>query len=244
MKLSKWFVVSLFICFARVLNAQEQYDEFGALVRSDLQKREIYLCFTGHDFNEGFDYVLKVLDEADVKASFFLTGDFIRNNRSLVERMDHAGHFIGAHSDKHLLYCDWNKRDSLLYTPSIIKSDIIKNLQVLEDMGIQPDYFMPPYEWYNGEVVKIASALDQVTINFSAGTRSNADYTTPDMPNYVSSETIFESILAYERQNGMNGFHLLIHPGTDPLRKDKFYKSLGALIVYLKAKNYFFVDFN
>ena len=147
MKLSKWFVVSLFICFARVLNAQEQYDEFGAMVRSDLQKREIYLCFTGHDFNEGFDYVTFVLGKEKIKASFFLTGDFIRNNTDLVIRLDSAGHYIGAHSDQHLLYCDWEKRDSLLDSTSTIKSDIFKNIQVLADLGIQADYFMPPYEW-------------------------------------------------------------------------------------------------
>jgi len=243
MTFSKWFTVIIFICFAGGLNAQEQYDEFGTLVRSDLQKREVYLCFTGHDFNEGFAYVSSVLDREEIKASFFLTGDFIRNNKGLVERLDSAGHYIGAHSDKHLLYCDWDERDSLLYSPSIIKSDISNNLHVLRDMGIQPDYFMPPYEWYNAEIVSIATDLGQVTINFSPGTRSNADYTTPDMANYISSKAIFESILTYEKQNGMNGFHLLIHPGTSPLRKDKFYEELGELITYLKRKNYCFVRF-
>lgn len=243
MTFNNWFIAIIFICLTKGLNAQDQFDEFGVLVRSDPQKREIYLCFTGHDFNEGFDYVSRVLDKENIKASFFLTGDFIRNNMALVESLDSAGHFVGAHSDKHLLYCDWDKRDSLLHSPSIIKSDISNNLQVLRDMGMHPDYLMPPYEWYNAEVVRIATELDQVTVNFSPGTRSNADYTTPDMDNYITSKAIIESILTYEQRHGMNGFHLLIHPGTNPLRKDKFYKQLGKLITYLKGKNYQFARF-
>jgi len=218
--------------------AQGLYDEFGALIRSNVEKKSIYLCFTGHDFNEGFEHVMAVLDKHQVKASFFFTGDFIRNNLNLVIAIDSSGHFVGAHSDKHLLYCDWNKRDSLLHGTSTIKRDIYNNLIALNDLGIIPKYFMPPYEWYNTEIVKIAAELDQVTVNFSPGTRSNADYTTPDMVNYVSSKEIFDSIYAYEEQNGMNGFHLLIHPGTSSLRADKFYLNLGKIISDLKGKNY------
>lgn len=86
-------------------------------------------------------------------------------------------------------------------------------------------------------------ALNQVTINFSPGTRSNADYTTPDMSNYVSSSSILASIRQYENRNGLNGFHLLIHPGTSPLRVDKFYLHLNELIGELKEKGYRFWRF-
>jgi len=101
---------------------------------------------------------------------------------------------------------------------------------------------MPPYEWYNKKVVHIASQLDQITVNFSSGTRSNADYTTPDMPNYISSNDILESIYSYLSLNSMNGFHLLIHPGTSPRRKDKFYLHLDQLISKLKKEGYQFFE--
>ena len=102
---------------------------------------------------------------------------------------------------------------------------------------------MPPYEWYNQKVVEIASQLGQITVNFSHGTRSNADYTTPDMDNYMSSDAILESIYRYQLSNSMNGFHLLIHPGTSPKRKDKFYLQLDKLITKLKKKGYQFSKF-
>ena len=102
---------------------------------------------------------------------------------------------------------------------------------------------MPPYEWYNRKVVEIAQELNQITVNFSPGTQSNADYTTPNMPNYISSNDILESIYKYEKSNGMNGFHLLIHPGTSPLRKDKLYLHLDKLVSDLKEKGYQFLKF-
>ena len=81
-------------------------------------------------------------------------------------------------------------------------------------------------------------------INFSPGTRSTADYTTPDMKNYVASEEIYGSIITKEEQdpNGLNGFILLVHFGTDPKRKDKFYNHLDKLIIELKRKNYHFTS--
>lgn len=241
--MNKCSITLLLLLIFQTINAQELLDQYGALIRSDTLQKNSYLCFTGHDYDEGFKHVVTVLKKQKVKASFFLTGDFIRNHRKLVKRIAKQGHYIGAHSDKHLLYCDWVKRDSLLHNPEIIKKDIVDNLHELESLGIKADYFMPPYEWYNAEVVAIAKELKQTTVNFSFGTKSNADYTTPDMPNYTSSDTILKSIYDYEKKNGMNGFHFLLHPGTNPLRKDKLYLHLNDIIMYLKEKGYQFSKF-
>lgn len=237
--------VVLLLCLMSTLSlrAQRVIDASGAIIRSDTTQSNIYLCFTGHDFYEGFEYVLDILKKQKIEASFFLTGDFIRTHRDLVKSIAEAGHFVGAHSDKHLLYCDWDDRDSLLHTPAEIKADILHNLQVLDSLEIRPKYFMPPYEWCNREVVEIARALEQTTVNFSPGTRSNADYTTPEMANYQASDAILVGINDYEKQNGMNGFHLLIHPGTNPKRKDKLYLHLAEIIGGLRAKGYRFLRF-
>lgn len=222
------------------LPAQHVVDAQGATIRTDTTQPHIYLCFTGHDYAEGFEYVLEVLRKHEVKGSFFLTGDFVRNYEKLVRSIAAQGHYVGAHSDKHLLYCDWMKRDSLLHPERVIKEDIRSNLEALHRLEIYPTVFMPPYEWYNRRVVDIADQLQQTTVNFSPGTRSNADYTTPDMPNYLSSDTILESVYSYLSTHSMNGFHLLIHPGTSPARTDKFYYKLDELITRFKEEGYGF----
>jgi peptidoglycan/xylan/chitin deacetylase (PgdA/CDA1 family) len=226
-----------------LVSAQQVVDSQGAIIRSDTSVKTIYLLFSGHDFDEGFDHVLEVLNAQNVSASFFLTGDFVRSHSELVKSIHDAGHFVGAHSDKHLLYCDWTKRDSLLVSPEAIKKDIQDNLSALKELKIFPKIFLPPYEWYNQEVVMLAKELDQITINFSPGTRSNADFTTPSMKNYISGDEILKSIFSFEKTNGLNGFHLLIHPGTSPERIDKLYHHLDILITELKSKGYQFGRF-
>lgn len=241
--MAKINLILLFLIFYTSGHSQVIIDSEGALVRSDTLKKSIYLIFTGHDQVDGFNYVLDILEKHDVKASFFLTGDFVRNFEFLVKDIANKGHFVGAHSDKHLLYCDWDKRDSLLHSVDQIKEDLQANLNALEKLNISPNYFMPPYEWYNQKVVEIASELNQTTVNFSTGTRTNADYTTPDMSNYISSNDILQSVCFYESINNMNGFHLLIHPGTNPKRTDKFYFKLEELVTNLKKKGYQFSKF-
>ena len=76
--------------------------------------------------------------------------------------------------------------------------------------------------WYMLFPVKWSFEL----INFTYGTRTNADYTTPSMKAYLTSEEIYQSVIEYEAENriGLNGFIMLIHIGTDPEREDKFLK--------------------
>jgi endoglucanase len=94
-------------------------------------------------------------------------------------------------------------------------------------------YFMPPYEWYNDSISLWTREAGFQLINFTPGTRSNADYTTPDMSNYLSGEEIFQSIVNLrenEIPTGLNGFILLIHIGTAPERTDKLYTTLEELM--------------
>ena len=57
---------------------------------------------------------------------------------------------------------------------------------------------------------------------------------------YVDSRTIYRSIINFEQRSpsGLNGFILLVHIGTDPRRKDKFYYLLPRLVRELKGKGY------
>lgn len=238
-----WFIFLLFLSLKSM--AQEKlYEKEGAWYRSDTTKKEIYLVFTGHDFDEGFPFVQQVLEKEKVPASFFLTGVFIRNHKELVRKLADQGHFIGPHSDGHLLYCNWEKRDSLLISEKTLKRDYRRNVKKLGKLGINTQLFMPPYEWYNRQVNDLLKeAFGAELVNFTPGTSSNADYTTPEMPNYKSSNEIFERIISYESELGLNGFHLLIHPGTDPKRTDKFYKRLPDLIKVLRERGYQFKRF-
>ena len=223
-------------------------DEFGAIIRGDVNTKALAIVFTGDEFADGGDHIVETLRNQKIKASFFLTGKFYSNPRfaQLIRQLKKDGHYLGAHSDQHLLYADWTKRDSLLVTKNEFQDDLLKNYERMRAFGIQRKdalYFMPPYEWYNATIAEWTEQLGFKLVNFTPGTRSAADYTYPEMgARYISSDAIYQSIVRCERRekNGLNGFILLVHIGTDPRRTDKFYHRLGDLILDLKRRGYSF----
>lgn len=213
----------------------------GGIVRGNAHDRKLALVFTGHEFADGAETILKTLKKNNVKGSFFLTGDFYRKFPKVAEQLQKKGHYLAPHSDKHLLYADWEKRDSTLVTFEEFKKDLTDNYSAMSEAGLRidsPKYFMPPYEWYNSEISNWSKGLDVQVVNFTPGTTSNADYTTPDMNNYRSSQEIYDAILSFEKKENLNGFMLLLHIGTHPDRTDKLYNRLDDLIKELKKRGY------
>jgi len=217
----------------------------GGITRGDTTESELSIVFTGGDYADGGDHIVEVLNNHQVPASFFFTGDFYRNEKfaGLIEKLVSAGHYLGAHSDRHLLYCDWVNRDSLLVAKHEFLADLEANYDEMENFGIRRTdarLFMPPYEWYNATISRWTKEAGLQLINFTSGTRTNADYTTPDMPSYQSSDEIWKSIVDYETSSdiGLNGFIMLIHIGTASERTDKFYLQLDELLEWIKSKGY------
>ncbi|MDP4223738.1 MAG: polysaccharide deacetylase family protein [Bacteroidota bacterium] len=246
----KYLIISLIIAFlSGCKSADHTISSYGAVIRGDTTVKEIALVFTGDEFGDGTNFIADALKDNNIKGSFFLTGNFYRNKdftpalRTLIKN----GNYLGSHSDRHLLYCDWIKRDSLLVTREEFVRDIRNSYEELIKFGISTGdarFFLPPYEWYNDSISAWSRQMGLVLVNFTPGTGSNADYTYPEMGDrYMDSRAIYDSVLGFEKKssNGLNGFFLLIHIGTDPRRTDKFYSYLPALIRELKARGYKFI---
>lgn len=219
----------------------------GGIIRGDSTKKNIALVFSGHEYAEGGNFIANTLAKEKVKASFFFTGDFFRNPAytKLIVDLKNQKNYIAPHSDKHLLYCDWTKRDSLLVTREIFIKDLLKNYSMMSRFGLREEhasYFLPPYEWYNDSIASWTKKQGFQIINYTPGTLSHADYTTDTAKSYRSNETIYSSIINYEktRPAGLNGFILLMHIGAGPGRTEKFHHRLPELIRYLKQKGYQF----
>lgn len=220
----------------------------GALIRLDSTKKEIALVFTGHEFADGYETITKTLNKHNAKGNFFFTGDFYRNPAyaGIIKDLRAKGHYLGAHSDKHILYNSWERRDSTLVTKQQFEQDVIDNFKEMLRFGIRKDdapFFLPPFEWYNEEIAGWTTGLGLKLINFTPGTKSNQDWTIPTGSYYFSSDSIYNSITRFEATttSGLNGFFLLTHFGTHPERTDKFYEILDDLLLYLRQKGYNFV---
>jgi peptidoglycan/xylan/chitin deacetylase (PgdA/CDA1 family) len=222
--------------------------EQGGVIRGDTASKRLALIFTGGSFADGGEHIRAALKKKGIRASFFFTGEFYRTAgfKGLVQGLAADGHYLGPHSDRHLLYCDWNDRSRTLVTRDEFRADLLANFREMERFGVvrdQAPYFIPPYEWYNATIAGWAREMGLVLFNFTPGTSSNADYTTPSMKEYLPSQVIYDRILAYERRDphGLDGFILLLHIGTDPERADKFYVKLEDLISELGRRGYAFV---
>ena len=223
------------------------FDKDGALVRLDTISKHICLIFSADEFGEGAVQIISSLAKGGIKGSFFLTGNFLRNPKfeKVIMEMVKQGHYVGPHSDRHLLYAPWENQDSLLITRNQFDSDITDNLSELKKFGISPEaikYFLAPYEWYNRKINLWSSDRHMQLINFTPGVGTNSDYTTPEMPKYKSSKVLTEQVLQFEKVSAghLNGAIILIHLGTHPDRIDKFYNSLDQIIRTLKQKGYSF----
>lgn len=220
----------------------------GAIIRGDSTKKELALVFTADGTGEGLPQIRKTLKAESLKAAFFFTGRFYRNQgfRHQVRQLAKEGHYLGVHSDQHLLYCDWNQRDSLLVSRDSFEKDMAANLEALRNLHLplhRLQLFIPPFEWWNDSISAWSHGQKLRIFNFTPGIRTNTDYTWPEMgTTYKSSEWILtwlKETLRHE-PNKLNGAILLLHAGTDPRRKDKFYNRLKELIALLKTNGFVF----
>ncbi len=219
---------------------------YGAVVRGDSTKKEVALVFTADEYGEGIPAILQSLQKDSITGSFFFTGRFYRNPafRQYVLQLQRDAHYLGPHSDQHLLYCDWSKRDSVLVSRDSFQVDLIHNIDMMKKLSIHirdPHFFIPPFEWWNDSVAIWSRASALRLISFTPGIRTPADYTWPELgTTYRSSEWIMNSLknLISITPEKLNGAIILIHAGTDPRRKDKFYDRLPELIAMLKSNGY------
>lgn len=220
----------------------------GALVRGDTTKKELAIIFTADEFGEGLPTIIKQLNAENIKGGFFFTGRFYRDPQfqPFINRLQQERHYLGPHSDNHLLYNDWTKRDSLLVTKDSFSVDLAKNIVAMQSLSlpIYPQhFFIPPYEWWNDSIAVWSLAAGFRLFSFTPSMRTAADYTYPEMgASYRSSEWLLDWMreLVKTSSQKLNGAVLLVHAGTDPRRPDKLYNRLTEMITLLKETGFTF----
>jgi len=216
------------------------------ITRGDPQRKQLALIFTGGDKGEGTPTILDTLAKKKVKASFFVTGDYVAQPGydTYLQRIVHEGHYLGPHSHAHPLYAPWDNRDESLVTEQQFKDDLQQNIDELRAFGTlpvgKPVYFIPPYEWYNAQHAKWADEMGCVLFNYTPGSGSHRDWAPKGHSAFRPSTQVLADILGWETtsRQGLNGHLLLLHLGGE--REDKFYHLLGELIDELRKRGYNF----
>jgi probable sporulation protein (polysaccharide deacetylase family) len=148
----------------------------------------------------GTEYVgpmLDILKENDIRITFFIGGEWAKDNPELLKRMAEEGHEIGNHGYSHKhhnnLNLDGNKRE-ILETEKVIESIL----------GIKTRLFAPPYGEFNKTTLQAAGSLGYRTIMWSIDT---IDWRRD------GTEKIIQRVM----KNPHNGALILMHPTKDTL---------------------------
>ena len=219
----------------------------GGIYRGNPEKKNICLVFTAADKADGAKTIIRILKRRHIRGGFFFTGEFYEKFPEIIQQLRRDGHYVGSHSYGHLLYFPWDRKDTMLVSQKEFNEDMRKSYALMEKAGISKEeapFFIPPYEHYSSTVSAWARQLGLQVINYTPGTASNGDYTTPDMRNYYSSQRIIDNIKSYDetQPHGLNGHFLMLHLGTSPLRTDKLYYRLDEIIGMLQERGYRFVS--
>lgn len=220
--------------------------QMGTIIKSvNPTEPSVSLIFTGDEYGEGLPIIQEILAKEKVKAGFFFTGRFYTNKKftKTIKTLEKEQHYLGAHSNDHLLYNDWTNRNKLLVSYDSFSTDLDKNFAAMENLGIntqQRKLFIPPFEWWNDSVASWCNWKGLELFSFTPGTYTNADYTWPEMgSSYKTNAILMNQLKTLASTPGkLNGNILLLHVGTDPRRKEKLYNELPAIIQLLRKNGY------
>ncbi|HEU5138857.1 MAG TPA: polysaccharide deacetylase family protein [Bacillales bacterium] len=113
--------------------------------------------------NEYIPKMLKVMEQEDVHATFFLDGSWVKKNPDLAKMIAEEGHEIGNHAYSH--------PDLAALPGAAIQREMQKtNTVIRATLDMTPDLFAPPSGSYGPQAVKIASNLGMKTIMWTVDT--------------------------------------------------------------------------
>ena len=135
---------------------------YDAAYIGNTDEKVLYLTFDAGYENGCTAEILDTLKKHDVKAAFFLVGNYIEKNPDLVRRMVEEGHIVGNHTMHHPDMSKISDPDSFS-----------KELKALEDLFREttgkelPKFYRPPQGTYSEKNLKMASDMGYKTIFWS-----------------------------------------------------------------------------
>ena len=193
---------------------------YDAAYVGNTQEKVLYLTFDAGYENGCTAQILDTLKEHDVKAAFFLVGNYIEKNPDLVRRMVDEGHIVANHTMHHP---DMSKISG--------KEAFSKELTELEDLfrsvtGKElPKYYRPPQGIYSEKNLQMAKELGYKTVFWSL---AYADWNNNAQP---TKEQAFQKLLPRTH----NGAVILLH-STSKTNAE----ILGELLTHWKNAGYRF----
>lgn len=183
------------------------------------KKKKIYLTFDCGYENGYTRKILKILKKNNIKATFFVTKDYIRTSKKIVIRMKKDGHMVGNHTVNH----------PSLPTCSVarMKREIRQCAKFMKkETGYDMDpYLRPPMGEWSYQSLKVTQDLGYKTIFWSM---AFYDYDTENQP---GKQAIYNQFMTYYHKGAVVLLHAISRSDTE---------ALPAIIKSMKKKGFTF----
>ena len=200
---------------------------FGRVVIAGDDPGEIALTYDDGPNPQATPRLLDLLAKQDVRATFFLIGEFVRKEPGLVREIAAAGHTIGNHTMTHpwLSYCGADR----------VRTEIADSKAIVEDtIGAKISLFRPPHGARRPVVLEITSELALATVNWNIITHDWRPQ---------PSEAIVSKVRNGIRRNEVHGrgSNVLLHDGGLGQPRMPSVEATETIIADAKAKGMRFV---
>lgn len=207
-----------------VLPGNSFYGETITSVQVPNSKKLVALTFDDGPYPPYTQKLLAVLEEKQVKATFFMVGNNASKNPEVVTLVTSKGHEVVLHAEEHKDFLKLNEQE--------LVGNIVRGKKILEELTGKPvKYLRPPHGFRDWAVMEAASDAGLKVVNWSVIPR---DWTNP------GAQEIADRVC----KNVAPGAIVLLHDGDAPAQtasREQTVEATALIIDELRKQGYNFV---
>jgi len=152
--------------------------------------KAVSLTFDAAWGNEDTEELIEILGRYNVKATFFIVGQWVEKYPESVKALSDAGMEIMNHSDTHP------------HCASLSAEEIVSELSACNDKieaitGVRPRYFRCPYGEYDDNVIAAVNGMDMTTVQWDVDSLDWKELSAAEIRDRVTSRVQPGSIVLF-----------------------------------------------
>ena len=194
-----WWTAALCLCLAGVMLWVVNYPAAVGASAATRQlpiycvqrdQKMVAISFDAAWGNEDTQQLIDIMDQYQVKATFFVVGDWVDRYPESVKALHDAGHEIMNHSNTHA------------HLPQLSAQQITDDLNACNDKieavtGVRPTLIRLPYGDYDDNSIRTIRAMGMEPIQWDVDSLDWKDLSAPDITKRVTSKVCPGSIVLF-----------------------------------------------